>query len=49
MSRGARWGRWALMMLAVLLPVALAAQACAHLGQLALEGVQVVLKMAVIP
>ena len=49
MSKRAVWGRWVLLMLAVLLPVmAVAAYACARWGQLALEAVQVVLKMAVI-
>ena len=50
MSRGAAWGRWALLTLAILAPiVAVAAIVCAQWGQLALEAVQVALKMAVIP
>lgn len=50
MSKRALWGRWALLMLAVLLPIAAAvAYAWVHWGQLAVEGVQVVLKMVVIP
>ena len=50
MSKGAVWGRWALMIIAILAPiVAVAAVVCAQWGQLALEAVQVALKMAVIP
>ena len=50
MNRLAAWGRWALLTAAVLAPVAVAA-ACVydHWGQLALEAVQVALKMVVIP
>lgn len=50
MSRRAIWGRWALLLLAIVTPVAaIAAYVCARWGQLALEAVQVVLKLAVIP
>ena len=50
MSKKAVWGRWTLLMLAVLIPMAAAAAfACARWGQLALEAVQVALKLAVIP
>lgn len=50
MSKGGVLGRFALLTLAILAPVAaIAAYACAQWGQLALEAVQVVLKMAVIP
>lgn len=50
MSRGAVLGRWALLMLAVLLPVAAAVvYGCARWGQLAVEAVQVALKLVVIP
>ena len=43
-------GRWGLLLLAILLPVfAVVAFACVRWGQLALEAVQVVLKLAVIP
>lgn len=50
MSRGAVFGRWLLLMLAVLLPIAAAATyACVRWGRLALEAVQVVLKMVVVP
>lgn len=49
-SGKAAWGRWALLTAAVLAPVALAAAClCVRWGQLALEAVQVALKMAVIP
>ena len=44
MSRGAVWGRWALMTIAILAPiVAVAALVCAEWGQLAIEAVQVAL------
>ena len=50
MNRHAAWGRWALLTAAILLPVALAAACvCFRWGQLALEAVQVALKMVVIP
>ena len=50
MSRGAVWGRCALLVLAVLLPLAAAgAYAAVRWGQLALEAVQVALKMVVLP
>ena len=50
MSRGEAVGRWLLLMLAVLLPIeAGAAYVWTHWGRLALEAVQVVLKMVVIP
>lgn len=50
MSKRAVWGRWSLLMLAVLIPIAAAAAfVCARWGQLALEAVQVALKLAVIP
>lgn len=49
MSGKAVFGRWALLMLAILLPIgAAAAYLCARWGQLALEAVQVVLKLVVI-
>lgn len=49
MNRKAMIGRWGWMMLAILLPlIAVAAFVCARWGQLALEAVQVVLKLAVI-
>ena len=50
MSKKAVWGRWALLMLAVLAPVAAAAAyICVRWGQLAMDAVQVALKLAVIP
>lgn len=50
MSRGAVWARWALMTIAILAPVvAVVTYACARWGQLAMEAVQVALKMVVIP
>ena len=50
MSKKAVWGRWSLAMLAVLAPIlAVAAYACVRWGQLALDAVQVVMKLAVIP
>ena len=50
MSKRAVLGRWSLLTLAILAPVAaVVAVACAHWGQLALEAVQVALKLAVIP
>lgn len=50
MNGKAMIGRWGLMLLAILLPLSAAvAFACARWGQLALEAVQVVLKLAVIP
>ena len=50
MSKGAALGRCAVLIAAILAPVAAAAVfACAQWGQLALEAVQVALKMAVIP
>ena len=50
MNGKAMLGRWGLLMLAILLPLlAAVAFACARWGQLALEAVQVVLKLAVIP
>ena len=50
MSRGAAGRRWALTIIAILAPImAVAAWIWAQWGQLALEAVQVALKMAVIP
>ena len=50
MTRGAVFSRWLLLMLAVLLPIAAGAgYACARWGRLALEAVQVVLKLVVVP
>ena len=50
MSRRAAKGRFALLVVAILVPVAaIAAFGCVRWGQLALEAVQVALKMAVIP
>ena len=50
MSKRAVWGRWSLLMAAVLVPiVAVAAVVGAHWGQLAAEALQVALKLAVIP
>ena len=50
MNRGAEWGRLALLTAAIVAPVAAAvAFACVRWGQLALEAVQVALKMVVIP
>ena len=50
MNKGNAFGRHALLTAAILAPVgAVAAFACVRWGQLALEAVQVALKMAVIP
>ena len=50
MSKRAVWGRWSLLMVAVLVPiVAVVAFACVHWGQLAVEALQVALKLVVIP
>ena len=50
MNRGNALARWALLTVVILAPVvAAAAYVCARWGQLALEAVQVALKMAVIP
>ena len=50
MNKGAAWGRWALLTAVVLAPIAaVAAYGCVRWGQLALEAVQVALKLAVIP
>lgn len=50
MSKRAFGGRWLLLMAAVLVPVvAVAAVACVHWGQLAVEALQVALKLVVIP
>lgn len=50
MSKGKALGRWALLTAVILAPVvAVAGFAYVRWGQLALEAVQVALKMAVIP
>lgn len=50
MSKGVALGRQALLVAAILAPVvAVVIYACARWGQLALEAVQVALKMVVIP
>lgn len=50
MNRGAEWGRLMLLTASIVAPVAaVAAFACVRWGRFALEAVQVVLKMAVIP